>query len=878
MGTLATLARIVILYRPGSMAERQQILKSLESPSTASSAADAVQELRKWSRWVARATDLGLQCPDPSVMIKGLGAIVRKILGDHQDISFRISMLRYNLEVDTRPTLQGAKDLQQALLSELEQVAYRGRQVSTATPTVKVISAATPNGATGRQDATGGGGDGGSPSAQPKTKAKSPCKFFLTDKGCSKGGSCAYSHAFTRKERMGRCWTCGSTQHHQPECPARAGGGSPASKSKATPTVKAIAEVPATMASGTSTGSTSSTTTPAAPTEVPMPTVPEAELKNLLQEASAMLKEIRQLKMMSLSSTQVENRAVGSGCDPRSGRTGLLDSGASHPYREATDHELEEADRVTVQLADGKEIVLGQNSSGTLLTRKSGGGTGGPIVPLGALVQDLGCQVSWTRRGGLTIRHPEHGLIRPAIVGRCPVVAESQALDLIYEIECEKLRQLQYATRATAKSIWLWDVEKPWARHLEDFVRVGGRGAQLRTMTAEGSPFASWTELERSLAAEHVELDNRSGWTYLRAIPGSRQKRKRMMSMPWVVHLYSGPDKHVDPGLRELDDGRVLVQVDINRSKAEDMGMVAGVYRALLWAAATGRVDGIIGSPPTRVDLVQKMMWLMVVAKAARGHHGGHPVFMMFEGKRLMDLVRLGGVEKWSSISQSWDSFTEMMCLEDVSESMATNLRFEPEPPASTLGGTAWTHEFKEAVVEAVAKWGREPEAPQVMKWVKKLDAEPGKFLESFSDKELAMWRTHVKSNHVPYHRRCKTCVTSSGTGKIHRRVRHPSSHCLSLDIAGPFRFKASDPNHKDYRCLLVGAFTMPRLSEPHEPQAGEPSEPHEPQAGEPSEPHEPQAGEPSEPHEPQAGEPSEPHEPQAGEPSEPHEPQAGEP
>ena len=70
----------------------------------------------------------------------------------------------------------------------------------------------------------------------------------------------------------------------------------------------------------------------------------------------------------------------------------------------------------------------------------------------------------------------------------------------------------------------------------------------------------------------------------------------------------------------------------------------------------------------------------------------------------------------------------------------------------------------------------------------------------------------------------------------------------------------------------------MPRLSEPHEPQAGEPSEPHEPQAGEPSEPHEPQAGEPSEPHEPQAGEPSEPHEPQAGEPSEPHEPQAGEP
>ena len=108
-----------------------------------------------------------------------------------------------------------------------------------------------------------------------------------------------------------------------------------------------------------------------------------------------------------------------------------------------------------------------------------------------------------------------------------------------------------------------------------------------------------------------------------------------------------------------------------------------------------------------------------------------------------------------------------MMCLEDVSENMTTNLKFDPEPPISTSGRATWTHEFKEAVVEAVGKWGREPEALQVMKWVKKLDAEPGKFLESFSDKELAMWRTHVKNNHVPYHRRCRTCVTSAGTGKI---------------------------------------------------------------------------------------------------------------
>ena len=222
-----------------------------------------------------------------------------------------------------------------------------------------------------------------------------------------------------------------------------------------------------------------------------------------------MLKEIRQLKAIALTATQVENRATSSRCNPMTGRTGLLDSGASHPFREATEEEIETANQVRVQLADGKEIVLAQGPSGTLLTKRSEEGASGPIVPLGALVQDLGCQVSWTRRGGLVIRHPEHGLIKPKVVGRCPVVAE--ALDLIYEIEAQKLHQLEYATRATAKSVWLWDVEKPWARHLDDFVRDGGRAVQLLAMSTEGSPFALWTDEDKALVAEHVELSNKAG-------------------------------------------------------------------------------------------------------------------------------------------------------------------------------------------------------------------------------------------------------------------------------------------------------------------------------------------------------------------------------
>ena len=168
--------------------------------------------------------------------------------------------------------------------------------------------------------------------------------------------------------------------------------------------------------------------------------IPDAQVKQLLQEANAMLKEMKQLKMLSLSSTAVENMAVGHGCNPQDGRTGLLDSGASHPFRVASQEEIEMAKRVRVQLADGGEVVLAQNRGGTpLAAAPKEGDSATPIVPLGALVQDLGCDVSWTRKRGLEIRHPEHGVIKPKVVGPCPVVGEACALDLIKELEDLKL-------------------------------------------------------------------------------------------------------------------------------------------------------------------------------------------------------------------------------------------------------------------------------------------------------------------------------------------------------------------------------------------------------------------------------------------------------
>ena len=81
--------------------------------------------------------------------------------------------------------------------------------------------------------------------------------------------------------------------------------------------------------------------------------------------------------------------------------------------------------------------------------------------------------------------------------------------------------------------------------------------------------------------------------------------------------------------------------------------------------------------------------------------------------------------------------------------------------------------------------------------------------------KDLEYWQRHINNNHLPYDRRCETCVRSSGTGRAHRRCLTPSAYSLSLDIAGPMRIKGESPDGKKYRYLLVGAYSHPKLELP---------------------------------------------------------------
>ena len=223
-----------------------------------------------------------------------------------------------------------------------------------------------------------------------------------------------------------------------------------------------------------------------------------------------------------------------------------------------------------------------------------------------------------------------------------------------------------------------------------------------------------------------------------------------------------------------------------------------------------------MASPPMRTsvdeELVAKAMWCSTIAKAARAHYMDTPAFVMFEGDKMMNYMRSRPEGRNpTGVQRAWPVFMDVMCLEYQCSMVATNLDYQGSDVVTSTTSGRWTENFKEETVNAVNKWFREPESLQVLKWMAKMDA--GSFLGSLSDRELEQWRVHVRNNHQPYNRRCRTCVESSGTGRKHVKIKTPSSYCLSLDVCGPFRQRDADPDHADYRFALIGAYVVPKIS-----------------------------------------------------------------
>ena len=93
--------RLYILYQPGGASERQQILNALLD-TKGGNASEVAKQLRLWRHWRKRALELGVALPDATLLVSALDKFAAALSKLDQQSSYRMSMVRAELNLDTR--------------------------------------------------------------------------------------------------------------------------------------------------------------------------------------------------------------------------------------------------------------------------------------------------------------------------------------------------------------------------------------------------------------------------------------------------------------------------------------------------------------------------------------------------------------------------------------------------------------------------------------------------------------------------------------------------------------------------------------------------------------------------------------------------------
>ena len=633
------LFRLLTLYQPGGQQEKVTLLQSLQQPKSEQNAVDAVKSLRAWARWLRRCKELEVAAPDPTLLTRGLSLITRAVLEKEPEVSFRTSLVKSHLQVDTKPSYETVEKFYHHLLAECETLAISSASMVAAStsstaivptkpdPKMKPIKperpnttpTTTPNAATANgsrsPSASTTRSDGEQSDKNQEDRSKVPCKFFgKTYKGCARAARCPFMHSWEGIEKVGRCLACGGKNHSAKECPHKKPPVSGDQASSAT--VGGKPQGPKSPTTSTTSNGTSNKNVriddnpqvepiPARSSSATSSSVEANDLKDVLADVGKMLKamsttSIRSMKVDEDKGEKPHENMMKRVMDQISeieGGTGLLDSGASHPMRPAPATEYNDGQPVRVTLAGEDVKVLMQNSQGTILVQEESTAVQ-PIVPLGAVIEKLGYTLHWSPRT-LRLTHPEKKPIKVKIKNHCPEVAASDALDLIRELELSHVRALNESVEGLKARLEMIKKEerREWTELLKEFAKTGVKSTVLKVILA--SPITKDLPYEvQSALVEGFELQD--GEKYLKALPLTRRKRRSLLaSRSWVVNLFSGNGELADDPFDALTrEGKVVLNVDKLKSKYWDLHREKGVYQLLLWAAATGRISDIISAPP----------------------------------------------------------------------------------------------------------------------------------------------------------------------------------------------------------------------------------------------------------------------------------------
>ncbi|CAE7296203.1 GIP, partial [Symbiodinium sp. KB8] len=715
------LFRLLVCYQPGGSSDRALVLSQLDPKDGSTDVGEVAASLRRWFRWLQRAQDLQLSLPDPSIQIKALTSLTKKLADRNSDFQFKISLARTELRVDSRPSQDTALRYFQHLLAEQMGPTKAKPPTAAAALSAQAMAAAAEDAQ--QRPRAGQGQQPKAPMQTPtspkegKGEGKGSCKWFVSEQGCSRGRACRYLHDWSQVVKAERCLVCGSKLHKVKDCPRKdqePGSDSPGPRGLNRKELRALASM---SSSSTGQGSAappmatakqqppppppaSIAMTPAAKAAADPPLQPAVTSDSLKEMLVETTKALKALSMTSAPSLAMPEQSAPAVQDPLQllsrrlnkftlksldERMALLDSGASHAYRKA--HNGEECNRarpVSVKLAEGETTLL-QTEAGTLL----GDNAAETLVPLGQLVEVLGCTVQWSKNR-LVVTHPVHGRLKVQVRDFCPQLAEQQALKLIAELEEKRLRDFNKAVYSLELKMAQSDREMEWFEYVQDYVVKGDRVDLLAAISK--APFFQDYPIEMiATAAEGIPVQERDGWLLLKSMPWSRL----------AVTSATG----------------VNVDVDLLDSNLLNVTRMDGIYKLLLWAAAQGRIRTLIGGPPRRSylkedeqrrdkeeQLLARMLILGTVAMEGRRQYRSERVGVAIEHP---DYESEGG-SFWQS--SMWKEFAECYSLELIrSGKGSTGTNFDGRllygVPSTTAASGRWTDEYVEWMGEAVNGW-----------------------------------------------------------------------------------------------------------------------------------------------------------------------------
>eukprot|EP00438_Fugacium_kawagutii_P021192 Skav201589 [mRNA] locus=scaffold152:536907:541522:+ [translate_table: standard] len=122
----------------------------------------------------------------------------------------------------------------------------------------------------------------------------------------------------------------------------------------------------------------------------------------------------------------------------------------------------------------------------------------------------------------------------------------------------------------------------------------------------------------------------------------------------------------------------------------------------------------------------------------------------------------------------------------------------------------SWAPGLKAALVVALRRWIAEVDCSSVVtSWGSSMAPQTGPAVRPLGPLELQRWKTHYLNDHYPSRRDCRHCVQAAGRGKPHRRLAHPESYTLAIDLSGKMT-EGIDQTGKNAHYIFMGCYTFP--------------------------------------------------------------------